>query len=370
MPAQVHALTPDDPRWADFLTLARHDWYQLPGYVALAARLAGGEPIGLLVDGPDARVLMPLVLRRIQPDPGAPDQRDAISPYGYPGFIVAGPDGAAAGSIPGPDAIRTALAAAFGWLGANGIVTVFLRMDPLAPFGPEVIGEIGDVVRHGQTVSIDLTRSTLAIQNGIRSNHRRNIARLERTGFTFTPVPPDDPEVVREFIVAYTENMDRLHADASYYVDASYVAELAAALGSGLMILRAQVDGETVAAALFTEIGGVVQYHLSGTRHAAASLSPNKGMIAAAIQWAKGRGNRVLHLGGGVGGGEDALFAFKAGFSDDRNLFWTARIVTDPVVYGDLVGRRDAEAGGPETRSAGFFPAYRAPILAPVAVIT
>ncbi|HEV2527007.1 MAG TPA: GNAT family N-acetyltransferase [Thermomicrobiales bacterium] len=361
MQAQVQVLTPDDSRWMDVLAVARHDWYQLPAYVSLAAQQAAGDPVAVLVTTPTARLLLPLVLRPLPPELGEPGQRDAISPYGYPGFVVAAPDKAGEG-LPNDDAIREALVAAVSWLGDNGIVSVFLRMDPLAPFKPEIVKHLGDVVRHGQTVSIDLTQSPAAIQNGIRSNHRRNIAKLERLGFTFESCSPDDPDVVREFIVAYTENMDRLHADSSYYVDIEYVTRLAAALGPGLTIMRARVAGETVAAALFTEVDGVVQYHLSGTRHAAASMSPNKGMIAAAIHWARDRGNRVLHLGGGVGGAEDALFAFKCGFSDDRNLFWTARIVTDPVVYGDLVSRRDALAGGPQTRAAGYFPAYRAPV--------
>ncbi len=47
----------------------------------------------------------------------------------------------------------------------------------------------------------------------------------------------------------------------------------------------------------------------------------------------KGRGNRWLHLGGGVGGDNDPLFAFKAGFSDTRFKNQTMRLILDEPRY-------------------------------------
>ena len=59
----------------------------------------------------------------------------------------------------------------------------------------------------------------------------------------------------------------------------------------------------------------------------------------------------VLHLGGGVGGAQDSLMHFKAGFSDRRHLFKTWRVVLDEQQYTELSGK--------EPESTGFFPAYR-----------
>ena len=75
--------------------------------------------------------------------------------------------------------------------------------------------------------------------------------------------------------------------------------------------------------------------------------------------WAKQRGNRVMHLGGGVGSADDSLLRFKLGFSPLRHGFSTLRVVIDEPEYRRLV----AAHGGvldPESRS-GFFPAYRHP---------
>jgi hypothetical protein len=97
---------------------------------------------------------------------------------------------------------------------------------------------------------------------------------------------------------------------------------------------------------------GIVQYHLSGNDEQALKLSPMKTLINHARQWATQRGAEVLHLGGGVGGAQDSLMLFKAGFSDRRHLFKTWRVVLDEQRYTELSGK--------ELGSTGFFPAYRA----------
>jgi lipid II:glycine glycyltransferase (peptidoglycan interpeptide bridge formation enzyme) len=102
------------------------------------------------------------------------------------------------------------------------------------------------------------------------------------------------------------------------------------------------------------EAEGIVEYHLSGTAGNYRQLAPTKFMLEVAIQWAKARGNRVLHLGGGVGSRNDALFQFKAGFSGLRSWFETWRVICDDARYGKLT--EDAGVSGASVD--GFFPAY------------
>jgi spermidine synthase len=73
--------------------------------------------------------------------------------------------------------------------------------------------------------------------------------------------------------------------------------------------------------------------------------------------WAKERGNKILHLGGGVGGVADSLLQFKRGFSPLRNTFVTLRAVIEKQEYDRLVAAR-----GPHLDLGvltDFFPAYR-----------
>ena len=362
---QVFPLDPDDSRWLAALSGTPHDFYQLPGYVALAGRVDGGDPVAVLVEDGPRRLLMPLLLRDLtagQASGGA--RRDAISPYGYPGIAIASGDPAAPADA---DFGRAALRQAIAWLREAGVVSLFLRMNPLLPVDEAVLGDVGTVVDHGRTVSIDLRKDEADLFLSLRSNHRRNIARLDRLGFTYEIDASWSRARVAAFLAVYTETMDRLGAAASYYVDERYVEELYAALGGRLSIMLARQGDEVAAACLFTEVDGIVQYHLGGTRTAFLSVSPNKGIFTRVAVWARARGNRILHLGGGLGGAEDALFDFKAGFSPERHVFQTARIVVDATAYADLVADWSAAAGQPPPDARGFFPAYRAPTSALIA---
>ena len=75
-------------------------------------------------------------------------------------------------------------------------------------------------------------------------------------------------------------------------------------------------------------------------------------------RWAKERGDQRLHLGGGVGGADDSLMHFKAGFSDERHVFRTLRVVVDAAEYAPARGRPRPRASIP-TDLDGFFPLYR-----------
>jgi len=116
-------------------------------------------------------------------------------------------------------------------------------------------------------------------------------------------------------------------------------------------------EGRPAAACIFFECGGIVQAHLGGTRSEFLNKSPFHLLLYSAAEWARARGNRYLHMGGGVGGSNDQLFQFKRGFSPLRFPFSTLRLVTDEGKYRELTTRRAQAAAGSD-----FFPAYRAPL--------
>ena len=80
------------------------------------------------------------------------------------------------------------------------------------------------------------------------------------------------------------------------------------------------------------------------------------------MAWAKERGNRLMHLGGGVAGAQDKLFDFKTGFSKLRSPFYTWRLVSDPEVYARLCQKWELATGKTANPPDLFFPAYRAPL--------
>lgn len=358
-------LSPVDPDWISMLRITRRDFYLLPGYVALTARFDGGEPVAILVEDGPRRLLMPLLLRDVPAALGGPPLRDATSPYGYPGITVSSTDLEA----PADAAFtRDAVAAAIAALREAGVVSLFLRLNALLPVDHGILGDFEVLVSHGNTVSIDLLRDEASLLRDMRDAHRRNIARLDRLGFTYQIDPTCAPESITGFLQAYMETMDRLGASSSYYLDADYLREFNAALGGRMIIVLVRQEGVVTAAAPFTEVGRIVQYHLGGTGSEVMKMSPIKGIFSVTAHWAKSRGNRIMHLGGRLGRTEDALFNFKAGFSPERHMFQTARIVIDQPAYADLSARWEAQSMALAPEATAFFPAYRA--LLPAAVST
>ncbi|MEM9507501.1 MAG: FemAB family protein, partial [Cyanobacteria bacterium P01_E01_bin.35] len=107
---------------------------------------------------------------------------------------------------------------------------------------------------------------------------------------------------------------------------------------------------------------GIVQAHLGGTRTEFLKQSPFNLLLHQMRLWAKARGNKYLHIGGGVGGKKDNLYTFKSGFSKQRHNFFTLRSVIDSARYDDLVQFRakSINKSVEELEESEFFPAYRA----------
>jgi hypothetical protein len=339
----------DDSKWVAILDEAPHDFYHLPGYVDLCAREDRGEARALVVEDSGATLLLPLILRSLPEG----DRLDASSPYGYPGPIWAGNDDQAVR--------RSLLAAGLEALRDTGLVSLFVRLHPL--LNPDPPHDIGAVVRHGDTISIDLSTSTEALWAETRANHRRQINRALRDGYSARM--DETLGQLDTFVDLYRQTMTRRQAARGYFFDNAYFAALPAALGPRLHLAVVEKDGAIAAAGLFVETNGIVQYHLSGTDGAHTDSQPLKLMIHFVRSWARERGAATLHLGGGLGSVNDSLFQFKLGFSPRRHPFHTLRAVLDEPAYRRLVRDRDPSLDPSDV--TGYFPLYRSAPSQPIA---
>lgn len=242
----------------------------------------------------------------------------------------------------------------------RGIVSLFVRMHTLLSDTLRPFLRIGQLVSHGNTVSIDLTLSEREMWSQVRRDHRNQINKARRLGHQSEF--DEKGQYWNEFLDIYAESMVRVDATRFYHFPRSYFDALRSELGDRLHLFVTRIDGEIAAASLFTECDGIVQYHLAGTRSAYMHLRPSKLLIYDAALWAKARGNRVLHLGGGLGAKEDSLFEFKAGFSKRTHPFSTWRVIVDPPTYESLVRDWELQSGSIADPGDGFFPAYRKPI--------
>lgn len=328
--------------WEEALALVAHDVYHLPQYSMVDLGHAPGRPMAFVyTDGRQVFVL-PLQFR---PIPGTPWQ-DATSAYGYPGPVSDSPVG------DGSEFWRDACAALRTTLVDAAVVSCFVRLHPLLTTDLEALSSIGAVVRRGSTVTVDLSPPLDTVWSGLRSNHRRQITAAARRGLS---VRPDDWSQLAAFVDCYQENMRYVGAQATYFFGQDYFDSLRSRLARSTHLMTAHYEGELTGGGIFFEHDGIVQYHLGATRTSYRAMQPMKTVLHQTIRWAKSRGNRVLHLGGGLGGRTDSLFHFKAGFSARHAPFRTWQIVVDPRTYAELsAAAGDHASGDPE-----FFPTYR-----------
>jgi len=340
-------IAPDDPRWRRYLENHWHDFYHLPDYVRLCARLEGGIPAAFYGEAGDAAFLAPLIVRSLPESLTAGQVRnDCTSPYGYSTPLV----------TPRQGALAEFLEAFIAKAKDRHIVAAFFRLHPFCELDREALSRFGQLVHHGQTIYLDLTLTEKEFWGQVRRNHKQNIQRLMQGGVR---VSFDDWSLLPEFAALYRHTMSRVGAVTCLY-DEAYFTELKTILGDSMHLCCVLSQaGQMLAGGIFVETGGLIHYHLSATATEYLRYGPNKLIIPFMRAWGQQRANKVLHLGGGVGGKCDSLFHFKAGFSDARAEFYSYRLIVDQQEYDALSRAVEAEDQSNHPNASSYFPAYR-----------
>lgn len=330
----------DDARWAA-LGGVDADFYHRPDYAALCAAHERHEAVALLVEEGDRLLLLPL-LRRTSPEGWS----DVTSAHGYPGALLRGDDDGFFGR---------ALEAGLVPLRGLGVVSLYVRLHPL--LNPRPPSGVGEVVRHPDTVAVDLTLSDEELWSQTRPRVRSQVNRAVRAGHRMRV--DRSAAALATFRRLYDATMERLGAGAAYRFDERYFVGLAEALGEALHVVTVDVGGEVAAGGVWIESAGIVHLHLAASDPRFDREHPTKLMYHLMRAWSRDRGARWMHLGGGRGTAEDTLLRFKAGFSSLRAPYRTVRVIVDHERYAALVVERfPAGSAGPRP---DWFPAYRAP---------
>ncbi|HEV7771287.1 MAG TPA: GNAT family N-acetyltransferase [Solirubrobacterales bacterium] len=281
----------------------------------------------LRIEGEGLELLAPLIVRDID----ATGERDAISPYGYPGLVESEGDRGMSSIPPAPDPGRIDFS-------ATGLVSVFLRHR----LGPPPLS----VTTERNVVQI----ADPALPSKSRPSDRRQVRKNIEAGYELEIVA--GPETTAEqrggFLAAYEQTMVRTGASKRYFFATAYFDRLLEAERTWLALALAP-DGAIAAASLAAVSDGFLHYYLSGSADSHLGDSPMKNILAALIDHATDL-NLPLNLGGGIIPG-DPLEGFKRGFANREMTWHTSEIVCDLDAYERLSAGREA---------GGFFPAYRA----------
>jgi Acetyltransferase (GNAT) domain len=345
-----------DNLWLEKLSKLRHDIYHLPDYIYLESLRNKAAAEAIVIAEDDKIFFIPYLLRPcdriLDQNLATQEVFDIVSPYGYPGILLS--EQAASTK----EFLNLAMNQLIFVLRAKGVCSAFFRLHPILNSGFDDVLSADICNLNGETVSVDLKLSEAEIWSQTRSEHRTSINKLKRSGMTAKIVPYH--EYIGEFIAIYHETMDRVGAGRSYYFDDEYFSHFSK-LGEKVHLCIVELEDKVTCSGIFTECCGIIQYHLGGTRSEFFKQAPSKLMFDYIRFWAKERGNEVLHLGGGVGGGKDSLYHFKAGFSKQTHTFLTLRLIIDEEKYHHLVKLRAKSLNKEveELLSTNFFPAYR-----------
>ena len=272
----------------------------------------------LRIESESGELVGPLIVREIE----GTGERDAISPYGYPGL---------AGSLEGLDPATIDFS-------ATGLVSVFIRHT----LGPSPLT--------GATERNVVQIADPALPPKSRPSDRRQVRRNLEAGYALALVP--GPETTRDqragFLDVYQQTMRRTEAAQHYFFAPAYFDRVIEAERAWLALATAP-DGGLAAASIAAVSDGYLHYYLSGSADSHLREAPMKSVVTRLVEHAAELG-LPLNLGGGIAPG-DALEEFKRGFANRRQAWLTSELVCDPDAYARLSGGRGAD---------GFFPAYRA----------
>jgi len=354
----LNILETNSSQWKDILTKIKHDIYQLPEYVTLEGIRTNTIPKAFLAVDRDKIFLIPYLIRSCKDVVDLESEIfDIVSPYGYSGFLLS--EAAKKDS----DFCNLALKNFRDYLKSQNICSGFFRLHPILNENFENTFAPDTFLNQGETVSIDLMLSQDQIWNDTKSKHRNRIKRCTNKLGLATRITKFSQEIYT-FCQLYEETMERVKAQQIYYsFNTEYFEQMNSMMGDHLYLcLVESASGDLASAGLYTECDGIVQALFGGISNDFVKQSPSILEIDAVRWWAKEQGYQYCHLGGGVGGSEDGVYKFKAGFSHQRHIFLTWRIICDHSKYNYLVKLRAQQAQIPEEElhNSSFFPAYRA----------
>ena len=352
--------------WNSYIERTPHDFFHRAEYHRVCEISGQGQAWLTLYGTLDKFVAWPIMLQDVQSDKSDSSSRfrDITSAYGYTGPTTCGCEHDRA-------FLRAAWTSMREVWRSLGVISAFTRFHPLLenhrhlpylrdnPQQPEFAAQD---CSDGATIAIDLTRPPEETWQCYARQHRQSLRRLDNLGMRA------DSDLqwthLNDFLNLYHSTMRRNRALPFYFFDKHYFCRLRDALGSHGSLMLVRDADEIVAAALLIEYGGTVHVHLLATADSAVALSPSKLVIHATQAWARERGNRLVHLGGGRGSRtDDPLFRFKSGFSDRRYAFYTGRWIIDGEKY-ERLSSMSSHLLTDNQPQATFFPAYRAPLQA------
>jgi len=346
----------EDKKWdAIVRSFSNYDVYYLRGYLKAFCIHGDGEPVLFYYESATMRGIYAAMKRDVA-DSNYFSGRiskgiyyDLVSPYGYGGFLLDGQIN--------DDSLKLLYDEFLQLMKDNNIVCNFTRYSPVLK-NAIPLKKIFNVIDLGKTVAMDLASEDLIWSNIIGKCHNK-INKAKRRGLTVHH-SNEDFGLYKTFMEIYKETMDHDDAVDYYYFSEEFYRSIHEDLHDEYELFYVEFEGKIIAMAIMLFANGYMHYHLSGSLVEYRNMAPTNLLLYEAALWGCQKGLRLLHLGGGVGSGEDSLYIFKMSFNKNSDYqFSISKDVFDHEKYDELVKIRQ-ESDGQFNAESSFFPLYRA----------
>ena len=178
----------------------------------------------------------------------------------------------------------------------NNIVTEFCRLNPFNPL-LDIIVLLKGAKKNRDVVYIDLIQRKDQILGNFRKGARSSIKKAQKSGVEIKQ--KKSKEYVDKIYRLYTKTMQRNQALKEYCHSKFFFELLIERLKDKIELFAAEYKSKIISASLFLIYGNVCHYFFSGTDEKYFNVCPNNLILNEAIFWAKDRGFKIFHFGGG-----------------------------------------------------------------------
>ena len=300
------------------------DIYYLPEYHKAHELNGDGEAYLFVARRGSDTLIYPFFVRPIT-NPGFEKWSDIETVYGYGGPLS---------TTKNPDFLSSVWDLFSEWSRENHLVAEFIRFHPLLSSQENVTGSC-EVVLNRETVAVSLDCSEDQLWEDYPSVQRNMVRKALKAGLSCEEC--DGFRDLVRFRELYVDTMRRLDADDYYSFSGSYFDYLCDSLSGRIRLFQVRDKKRVVAAALFMLYEDKIHYHLAGSDFSYRKYAPNNLLLHTVAEWARARGFRSLHLGGGQTVDPcDPLLRFKASISHSRFPFYIGKRVHNPTIYQRL----------------------------------
>jgi len=295
--------------WIRRLPIPMQDVYYLPEYYGLFETAIAKAECFLYWEGDDVLVYPYLKTDISKATSFEPDEHyyDIEGAYGYNGFISNSASGA----------FLSTFAEVFSsYCLANRIVAEFTRFNPL--LSNHLIARHLDRKTVNQNIIIDLDRTEEELwAHSYEHAARKNINKAKRSGLRVEIFRGSEigQEWIDIFYRIYIATMDRNTAEASYYWDATFFANISKCLDcNSIFLFTLTAEGNPVSVEVILLSKHHAYSYLGGTLSQYYPERPNNILKHEAILTLKKMGVEKFCLGGGTTPG-DGIFKYKQTFA-------------------------------------------------------